>query len=151
VKTTWIYSTGSKSTARAAIQFRAAGPWHLGLAATCPPSASVRQELVEGDPEADAAALHVCFLSVYPSGFSGRDEHAQALAGGPTVKSYELSDLRVMRLGDGHALLAYRADYTRFAGGKAEVMYVSSIWRRAGEGWVNVFSQDTPASDQEVP
>jgi hypothetical protein len=30
VKTTWKYSTGSRSSARAAIQSRAAGPWHFG-------------------------------------------------------------------------------------------------------------------------
>ena len=110
----------------------------------------VWQALVDGDPVADAAALHESFLGVYPSGFSGRDEHAQALAGGPTVHSYEMSCLRVMRLGGEHALLSYRADYTRFEGGGAEVMFVSSIWQRAGQSWVNVFSQDTPASDQDA-
>lgn len=30
VKTTWKYSTGSRSSARASIQSRAAGPWHFG-------------------------------------------------------------------------------------------------------------------------
>jgi hypothetical protein len=30
VKTTWKYSTGSRSSARAAIQSLAAGPWHFG-------------------------------------------------------------------------------------------------------------------------
>jgi hypothetical protein len=30
VKTMWKYSTGNKSAARAAIQSRAAGPWHFG-------------------------------------------------------------------------------------------------------------------------
>jgi hypothetical protein len=30
VQTTWTYSTGSRSSARTAIQSRAAGPWQLG-------------------------------------------------------------------------------------------------------------------------
>ncbi len=34
VKTTWKYSTGRRSSARAATQSRAAGPWHFGQ---CPP------------------------------------------------------------------------------------------------------------------
>ena len=49
------------------------------------------------------------------------------------------------------ALLAYHARYTRPKGGTAEQMWVSSIWQRAGAGWINIFSQDTPCDAPFIP
>jgi hypothetical protein len=103
--------------------------------------------LVCGDRQADEAALDDGFLGVYPDGFAGKGDHVQQLAGGPTVKSYQLSKLRVMSLGGDHAVLSYRAEFLRQGRAEPEAMYVSSIWRRAEQGWINVFSQDTPATD----
>lgn len=103
--------------------------------------------LVRGDRAADAAALDEDFLGVYATGFAGRDEHAGQLAAGPTVESYTLSDLRLLHLGPDHVLLAYRATYGRPGRSASDAMYVSSVWRRREGGWVNVFSQDTPAAD----
>jgi hypothetical protein len=54
-------------------------------------------------------------------------------------------------LGPEHGLLVYRARYVRAGGIAEEEMYVSSIWRRRGDGWVNLFSQDTPATGQQLP
>jgi hypothetical protein len=54
-------------------------------------------------------------------------------------------------LGPDHALLAYRATYLRVGRAAEEEMFVSSIWRRERTGWVNVFSQDTPATGIPVP
>ena len=48
-------------------------------------------------------------------------------------------------------LLAYQAVYTRVGRQDSETMFVSSIWQRSGAGWVNVFSQDTPATGLAVP
>ncbi|NOR61674.1 MAG: DUF4440 domain-containing protein [Rhodobacteraceae bacterium] len=101
--------------------------------------------LVTGDQHADEAALDERFLGVYPDGFAKKSAHVQQLADGPTVQSYTLSDLRVLTLGDDHAVLSYRADFQRRTQAKPEAMYVSSIWQRLAGGWVNVFSQDTPA------
>ena len=104
----------------------------------------VWEALVSGDAEADAALLSPDFLGVYPSGFSDRDGHSGQLVDGPSVASYRIEDARVMRLSPDTALLAYLAHYTRpSAPDIDEAMYVSSIWRREGKGWVNVFSQDT--------
>ena len=105
----------------------------------------VWEALVAGDIGADQDALDEQFLGVYPDGFSGKIDHVQQLADGPTVVSYALSYLRVMRLGDDHAVLSYRADFLRKEQAHQDAMYVSSIWRRTANGWVNVFSQDTPA------
>lgn len=103
--------------------------------------------LVIGDRQADAAALDDSFLGVYPDGFAAKADHVQQLAQGPTVKSYKLSRQRAVALGEDYAVLCYRAEFVRQDSADAEAMYVSSIWRRSEEGWINVFSQDTPAID----
>lgn len=112
---------------------------------------AVWQALVAGDPAADRALLAADFLGVYPDGFAGRDAHVAQLAGGPTVLEFRLSEVRLVALGGDHALLAYRADYRRPGGTAEEAMYVASVWRRTAAGWVNVFSQDTPADGRALP
>jgi hypothetical protein len=105
--------------------------------------------LSSGDAEADARLLSEDFLGVYESGFAGKGDHVNPLRAGPTVARFSLSDARVMTLAEGVVLLSYRADWVRAASRDPEAvqtMYVSSIWRREGAGWHNVFSQDTHAS-----
>ncbi|RMA42395.1 nuclear transport factor 2 family protein [Rhodophyticola porphyridii] len=104
---------------------------------------AVWEALKAGDAGADAASLAADFLGVYPSGFADRDAHAGQLADGPTVAAYRIGEEHLMPLGPDHMLYAYRADFQRPAGGW-EAMLVSSVWRREGAGWINVFSQDTP-------
>lgn len=112
---------------------------------------AVWEALVAGDVAADAAALSLDFLGVYPDGFGDKDSHTAQLVAGPTVVRFRLSDARVLPLGRDHALLAYRANYVRVGRSEDEEMFVSSIWRRRGDGWENLFSQDTPATGQAVP
>ena len=112
---------------------------------------AVWEALVTGDAAADAAALSADFLGVYPDGFAGKADHCGQLADGPTVARYRLTEAQVKPLGADHALLAYRARYVRVGRAEEEEMYVSSIWQRDGTGWVNVFSQDTPATGIAVP
>lgn len=111
----------------------------------------VWQALAAGDAESDAAALSPEFLGLYPSGYADRAGHVAQLQGGPTVANWCLTEPRVLRFGPEHALLAYRAEYTRPAGGPAERMWVSSVWRRQGDGWINLFSQDTPCDAPFAP
>ena len=105
--------------------------------------------LATGDGEADEQLLTEDFLGVYGSGFAGRNAHVAQLRSGPTVLRYELSEARVMSLSDDLVLLAYRADFVPndAAENRTETMYITSIWRREGETWRNVFSQDTPAEE----
>jgi hypothetical protein len=112
----------------------------------------VWQALVAGDPAADAAMLAEDFLGVYPTGFADRDEHVGQLHDGPTVAAFELHHPRVVAISDDAALLVYRADYRRpdAAGDQLESMYVSSLWCRRGDRWMNVFSQDTPPGPSVV-
>jgi hypothetical protein len=108
----------------------------------------VWEALRRGDAEADAALLSDDFLGVYPTGFADRAEHAGQLAGGPTVASYELYDARLIVVSDSDAMLCYRADWRRFGTGErdaAEAMYVSSLWSRRGDRWLNTFSHDCVA------
>lgn len=106
---------------------------------------AVWQALVDGDAAADAALLTDDFLGVYASGFAGRVDHVGQLADGPTVRSFEIGEARLVPLAEGLALLSYRADWIR-ANGRTDAAYISSIWRAADGAWVNVFSQDTAAS-----
>ena len=108
---------------------------------------AVWDALVRGDMKTDEAALDDGFLGVYSDGFAEKMDHVQQLADGPTITSYQLSDLRVLSLGNDHAVLSYRAEFLRSQKTESEAMYVSSIWRRSETGWINVFSQDTPATD----
>ncbi|MEM8824498.1 MAG: nuclear transport factor 2 family protein [Pseudomonadota bacterium] len=101
--------------------------------------------LLQGDSQADLAALAPDFLGVYPDGFADRAAHADQLADGATIASYALDDIQIRGLGPDHALIVYRATYLRPASDTAEMMYVSSIWQRHPDGWRNIFSQDTPA------
>ncbi|MDF0599495.1 DUF4440 domain-containing protein [Psychromarinibacter sp. C21-152] len=105
----------------------------------------VWQALADGDAAADAALLAPEFLGVYSTGFAGRDEHTGQLSQGPTVAAFSLSGARILPLGPGRVLLAYRADYTRVGASVAEAMYVSSIWEERDGTWRNTFSQDSAA------
>lgn len=86
------------------------------------------------------------FLGVSAGGLNHGDGQVRSFGDAPTVETYRLEDARLKSFGPDHALLVYRANYTRPGGDIEEVMYVSSVWRRNGSGWANVFSQDTPES-----
>ncbi|MEY1555858.1 nuclear transport factor 2 family protein [Yoonia sp. R2331] len=103
----------------------------------------VWQALVAGDAGADAALLCDSFLGVYADGFADKAAHTGQLADGPSIKTFALHDVQVRALGVNHALIAYQADFTRINSKSAERMYVSSVWERRGETWINLFSQDT--------
>ena len=111
--------------------------------------ARVWQALQTSDSAADAALLSADFLGVYPDGFAGREDHVAQISAGASIDRYEVSEAKVRALGPDHGLLSYRALYSRCGKEVEEVMYVSSIWQRTDAGWVNTFSQDTPALDPE--
>lgn len=118
----------------------------------------VWEALVRGDAAADGRLLTPDFLGVYPTGFAGRGDHVGQLRNGPMVADFRLSEERLLALSNTAVVLAYRADYRRAGqpdsserGPGREAMYVSSIWCERDGEWVNVFSQDTPASGEAVP
>src|SRR5215203_6055368 len=104
--------------------------------------------LRRGDAGDDTRLLAADFLGVYPSGFADRSDHAGQLQSGPTVAEFDLTQARMVEVGDDEVLLCYRAEFRRLVAGvpqASQSMYVSSLWSRRSEEWVNVFSQDTPA------
>ena len=108
----------------------------------------VWRALAEGDADADGRLLADDFLGVYSTGFAGRAEHVAQLKDGATVAAFALHDVRMVVVSETAVLLAYRAEYERqepVAAERQQTMFVSSLWCRRDEGWVNVFSQDTPA------
>lgn len=111
--------------------------------------------LVSGDREADERLLADEFLGVYASGHAGKAEHVGQLDGGAVVAHYRLSEAKLLPLGEGLALLSYRAAWQRVSRKteKAEeAMYVSSLWRRRADSrWQNLFSQDTPCAGPGAP
>jgi hypothetical protein len=112
------------------------------LAKLKPYEIKVWEALVLGNKQADVTLLDQSFLGVYPTGFAGKAEHMQQLDNGPTIESYELSAFKVLHLSSDCGLLSYRADFIKKHQTLYEAMYVSSIWQRRGEGWINLFSQD---------
>ena len=104
----------------------------------------VWQALMDGNAGADENLLLAKFTGVYPSGICGRAGHMAQLTNGPSIKEYRLADCHAFAVGADHAMLCYRAEYRRTGRAEDEAMFVSSLWQRVGEGWRNLFSQDTP-------
>jgi hypothetical protein len=109
----------------------------------------VWRALADGDADADGRLLSDDFLGVYSTGFADRTDHVAQLKDGPTVARFALHDVRMVVVSETAVLLAYRAEFERKepadAAERQQTMFVSSLWCRRDEGWVNVFSQDTPA------
>lgn len=109
----------------------------------------VWKALMDGDPVADDALLDEEFIGVYATGFATKQGHVAQLRSGPVLTAFSLAEPRVLEVGEGAALLLYRAEFTRAAHSsnvRTEVMYVSSLWRHRLGKWRNVFSQDTRAA-----
>jgi hypothetical protein len=110
----------------------------------------VWQALADGDAAADMRLLDPRFLGVYASGFASRQDHAAQLETGPSVRSFSIDEPRLLRLAPDAVLLSYRASFMRpdaDAPPVSRTMYISSVWKKRGERWVNLFSQDTAAED----
>ena len=104
--------------------------------------------LVDGDGASADRLLSSDYLGVYTTGFSDRDEYIRALANGPVVASFDISESRLLVVADDSILYSYRADFRTAAGGPVEVMFISSLWCEREGTWVNVFSQDTPGAER---
>jgi len=121
-------------------------PTHPTLQAIEQAERRVWQALVDGDAARDAELLADAFLGVYPDGFAQKADHTSQLDNGPTVEQFDLTDIHARLLGTDHAMISYRAVFTRTGRAAGETMYVTSVWAQTPAGWRNIFSQDTPAS-----
>lgn len=113
---------------------------------------AVWQALVDGDATADARLLAEEFVGVTPTGVFGRAAHIGQLSDGPTVSWFALREPRMLPVSDDAVLLVYRAEFERIGPATVvESMFVSSLWSRRNDRWVNTFSQDTPHTGRSVP
>jgi hypothetical protein len=104
--------------------------------------------LASGDQQADESLLADDFLGVYSTGTAGKADHAAQLINGPTIAEYSLSEAKTLILAEGFVLLTYLAHFSRnkkVGAQNKEAMYISSIWKKTGDLWLNIFSQDTKA------
>jgi hypothetical protein len=90
------------------------------------------------------------FLGIYSTGLSGKHDHVGQLKSGPSVKTYALSEARIVALCKDVVLLSYLATWVRQGASTTstpELTYISSVWKFHEGSWRNVFSQDTRAGD----
>ena len=106
----------------------------------------VWEALKKGDVNADAKLLSDDFLGVYEDGISSKEDHLEQLRNGPIISCYEIGSSQLVQLGPEIVSLTYSAT-TTFLKTEAQdtqiLLYITSIWARRLNKWVNIFSQDT--------
>ena len=106
----------------------------------------VWEALKKGDVNADANLLSDDFLGVYEDGISSKEDHLEQLRNGPIISCYEIGSSQLVQLGPEIVSLTYSAT-TTFLKTEAQdtqiLLYITSIWARRLNKWVNIFSQDT--------
>ena len=106
----------------------------------------VWEALKNGDKNANSKLLSDDFLGVYETGLSSKEDHLELLRNGPIISCYEIGSSQLIQLGPEIASLTYSATATflRNEGEDTQVLlYITSIWARRLNKWVNIFSQDT--------
>ena len=109
----------------------------------------VWEALKNGDKNANSKLLSDDFLGVYETGLGSKEDHLELLRNGPIISCYEIGSSQLIQLGPEIASLTYSATATflRNEGKDTQVLlYITSIWARRLNKWVNIFSQDTKGS-----
>lgn len=111
----------------------------------------VWEALKNGDVNADANLLSDDFLGVYETGVSSKEDHLEQLRNGPVISSYEMGSAHLIQLSPEIVSLTYSATAI-FLKNEAQdtqnLFYITSIWARRLNKWVNIFSQDTRGNVQ---
>jgi hypothetical protein len=99
-----------------------------------------------GDPALYAQGLDPAGLMVFPppAGIMDAEAARAGIAAGPRWREVRFADRRIARAADGLLVLAYRAQADR-EGGQTYEAYCSSVYRKAGEHWLLLLHQQTPA------
>ena len=106
----------------------------------------VWEALKNGDKNANYNLLSDDFLGVYETGLSSKEDHLELLRNGPIVSCYEIGSSQLIQLGPEIACLTYSATATFLKNEEKDtqvLLYITSIWARRLNKWVNIFSQDT--------
>ena len=106
----------------------------------------VWEALKNGDKNANYNLLSDDFLGVYETGLSSKEDHLELLRNGPIISCYEIGSSQLIQLGPEIASLTYSATATFLKNEEQDtqvLLYITSIWARRLNKWVNIFSQDT--------
>ena len=106
----------------------------------------VWEALKNGDKNADSNLLSDDFLGVYETGLSSKEDHLELLRNGPIISCYKIGSSHLIQLGPEIASLTYSATATFLKNEEQDtqvLLYITSIWARRLNKWVNIFSQDT--------
>ena len=106
----------------------------------------VWEALKNGDESADSNLLSDDFLGVYEAGLSSKEDHLELLRNGPIISCYAIGSSQLIQLGPEIASLTYSATATFLKNDEQDtevLLYITSIWARRSNKWVNIFSQDT--------
>jgi hypothetical protein len=109
----------------------------------------VWEALKNGDKNANSRLLSDDFLGVYETGLGSKEDHLELLRNGPIISCYEIGSSQLIQLGPEISSLTYSATakFLRNEGEDTQVLlYITSIWARRLNKWVNIFSQDTKGS-----
>ena len=109
----------------------------------------VWEALKSGDKNANSKLLSDDFLGVYETGLGSKEDHLELLRNGPIISCYEIGSSQLIQLGPEIASLTYSATakFLKNEGKDTQVLlYITSIWARRLNKWVNIFSQDTKGS-----
>lgn len=82
-------------------------------------------------------------LCVLPNGVLDKDTTVSAITDAEPWQTFELSDVRVLDLGDDEAALCYRADASR-GDGDGYTALISSVYTRFHGEWMLSLHQQTP-------
>ena len=97
-----------------------------------------------GDRDRYAAALADDAVHVFPGwGIAQRNAVLDGVAAADPWERVEIDDPQVVPLGDDAAALIYEARAQR-GDGSPYVAAITSVYRRAGNGWMLVVHQQTP-------
>ena len=105
--------------------------------------------LVRGDKISESQLIADDFLGVYETGYSNKAEYLSQLDRGPSIHRFIIFNPRLLAINSTNVALTYQVDFMALKNNDPEpkqTMYVTSIWSLRSENWVNIFSQDTLAS-----
>jgi hypothetical protein len=96
----------------------------------------------DGDFYREHMAAHgICVL---PVGMMDKDETVAAIEQSEPWTEFELSDVKILDLGDDEAALCYRADAARNGGSHGYRALISSVYTKLSGRWKLTLHQQTP-------
>jgi hypothetical protein len=109
----------------------------------------VWEALKTGDKNINSNLLSDDFLGVDETGLSSKSDHLELLRSGPIILCYKIGSSQLIQLGPETVGLTYSATAKFLKNDDQDtetLLFITSIWARRLNKWVNIFSQDTKGS-----